>query len=278
MQLIREKKQITRIVQNWRANGESVCLVPTMGGIHEGHLRLLARARKNATRTVLSIYVNPTQFAKNEDFDLYPRDLKKDKDVILESGGCDVIYAPENMYGRSHATTIDPGGVAIPMEGTVRPHFFSGVATVVYKLFSQVPANSAIFGEKDFQQLAVIKQMVRDFEIPIKIISHKTIREKDGLALSSRNQYLGSKDRAIAPNLYGQIRWASNAISSGLGVEEALKKARQTLESIGFNKVDYFDLRRASDLRLCKKAEPKTRIFAAVMLGDVRLIDNCELK
>ena len=171
MKILHKKTDMIAVTKTWQGSGETVCLVPTMGNIHRGHLALIERARKTATRVVVSIYVNPTQFGTDEDFDSYPRTLDADCAVIAAEGGCDVIYAPTGLYDAAHATNIIPSGVALPMEGEARPHFFGGVATVVSKLFNHIPADFAIFGEKDFQQLAVIRQMVRDLDINISLIA-----------------------------------------------------------------------------------------------------------
>ena len=274
---IRDKAEMMRATRDWQAAGETVCLVPTMGGIHAGHLALIAHARTCADRTVVSIYVNPTQFAAGEDFDLYPRKFDEDCRLIQSSGGCDAIYAPVNMYGDGHATNIIPGGVALPMEGETRPHFFSGVATVVYKLFTHVPANMAVFGEKDFQQLAVVRQMVRDLDMPIGIIEHETIREADGLALSSRNQYLTAAERKIAPALYTEMRRAATEIRQGAPTATVMERAKQAVLAAGFDRVDYLDLRHPDDLTRTTTPHAGNRIFAAAWLGSTRLIDNCPL-
>ena len=191
-----------RAIGEWREAGDTICLVPTMGAIHDGHLALVIAAKKTAKRVVVSIYVNPTQFAAGEDFGSYPRDFQADQQALEVAGGVDAIYAPPVMYRDQHATHIVPSGVALPMEGESRPNFFTGVATIVFKLFQHVPPDYAIFGEKDFQQLAVLRQMVADLNLPVSLITHPTVRESDGLALSSRNQYLSAKQRAIAPVLY----------------------------------------------------------------------------
>ena len=277
MNILHHKTDITAATIKWQKAGETVCLVPTMGSIHSGHLALIAKARQTAPRVIVSIYVNPTQFGAGEDLDKYPRTLDSDCAAIEASGGCDAIYAPANMYDDGHATSIVPGGVANPMEGEARPHFFTGVATVVLKLFTHIPADFAIFGEKDFQQLAVIRQMVRDLDLTIQILAHPTIREADGLALSSRNHYLNPTDRKLAPLLYAEMQATANQINSGAPIEAALETARNRLAKAGFGSIDYFDLRRADDLESCRPAAPHSRIFAAVWLGSTRLIDNLAL-
>ncbi len=277
MQIIRSKAEMIATTKAWQAAGETVCLVPTMGGIHAGHLALIATARATATRSVVSIYVNPTQFAAGEDFDSYPRNFDADCAAITQAGGCDAIYAPVNMYEDDDTTTIHPANAAKVMEGVNRPHFFIGVATIVYKLFTHVSAEFAIFGEKDFQQLLVIREMVRDYNLPIRIIDHPTIRERDGLAMASRNQYLTPDERKTAPQLYGEMRRAGDAIMANMPVNEALDAARENLQNAGFGKIDYFDLRQPDDLQASLDAAPENRIFVAIWLGSTRLIDNCTL-
>lgn len=277
MNIITSSNDMIVTTKAWQRSGESVCLVPTMGNIHSGHLALIAKARKTANRVVVSIYVNPTQFKANEDFDSYPRTFEADLDSIAADGGCDAIYAPNNMYHTAHATDIIPGGVALPMEGKCRPHFFRGVATIVFKLFTHVPANFAIFGEKDFQQLAVIRQMVRDLDIDICILSHPTIREADGLAISSRNNYLSSKERELAPQLYTQIKETARLIDNGEDVNVALNDAQIKLNSLGFGIIDYYDLRQSDSLLRCAERQKNCRIFAAIWIGSTRLIDNFSL-
>ena len=274
--ILRDKTEMMETTHSWQAAGDPVCLVPTMGSIHTGHLALIEKARKIAARTVVSIYVNPTQFSPSEDFDSYPR--KFDADCAkIHAAGADAIYAPADMYSDNHATMVVPAGVALPMEGETRPHFFAGVATVVHKLFTHVPADHAIFGEKDFQQLAVIRQMVRDMDMPIDIIGHPTIRESDGLALSSRNHYLTPQQRGIAPTLYAEMRAAAVALTSGTAIDQVLDQAKDTLISAGFDRIDYFDLRRSTDLQPSRHPTSTDRLFAAVWLGQTRLIDNCQL-
>ena len=274
MKILHSKADIIAATIGWQQAGETVCLVPTMGSIHTGHLALIAKARQTASRVIVSIYVNPTQFGAGEDFDRYPRTLDADCAAIKAAGGCAAIYAPANMYDDGHATSIIPGGVALPMEGETRPHFFTGVATVVFKLFTHIPADFAIFGEKDYQQLAVIRQMVRDLDLGIHILAHPTIREADGLALSSRNHYLSPADRKLAPRLYAEMRETASQIAAGTAVDTALDSAKTRLTNAGFGTIDYFDLRDSDHLQICHQPAPNSRIFAAIWLGETRLIDN----
>ena len=277
MKILHEKTDMIATTKEWQRSEETVCLVPTMGNIHRGHLALIEKARKTAARVVVSIYVNPTQFGTNEDFDSYPRTIDADCDVIAADGGCDVIYAPHGIYDAAHSTNIIPSGVALPMEGEARPHFFVGVATVVAKLFNHIPADFAIFGEKDFQQLAVIRQMVRDLDLDIGILAHPTIRETDGLALSSRNQYLTSTQRRLAPQIYAQMQNTCTLIKGGADIDVAICQAKDHLQKSGFGKIDYFDLREPDDFQPCDKPTATSRIFVAIWLGSTRLIDNCAI-
>ena len=276
MKILHNKADMVAATKAWQRSGETVCLVPTMGNIHRGHLALIERARKIATRVVVSIYVNPTQFGADEDFNNYPRTLDNDHAAIACDGGCDVIYAPANVYGAVHATNIIPAGVATPMEGEARPHFFAGVATVVIKLFNHIPADFAVFGEKDFQQLAVIKQMVRDLDINIEVLANQLHARPTDLPLHPAIIiYLIT--RRIAPQLYAQIHHAASLINSGANIDTALGQAKNHLQKVGFGKIDYFDLRNPDDLRPCYEPSANSRIFAAIWLGSTRLIDNCAL-
>ena len=266
-----------RAIARWRPAGEQLCLVPTMGAIHDGHLALVTAAKKTAKRVVVSIYVNPTQFAAGEDFDSYPRNFRADQQALEAAGGVDAIYAPPVMYREQHVTHIVPSGVALPMEGEARPHFFTGVATIVFKLFQHVPADYAIFGEKDFQQLAVLRQMVGDLDLTISLIGHPTVRENDGLALSSRNHYLSAEQRAIAPLLYQTLRKSSVEILAGANILQTLDSAKHQLLTSGFTKIDYLDLRDATSLTPSLTAKADDRLFVAAWLGETRLIDNCAI-
>ena len=266
-----------RAIAEWRAAGEQVCLVPTMGAIHDGHLALMTAAKKAAKRVVVSIYVNPTQFAAGEDFDSYPRNLQADQQALEAAGEVDAIYAPSVMYSDQHATHIVPSGVALPMEGESRPHFFTGVATIVFKLFQHVPTDYAIFGEKDFQQLAVLRQMVVDLDLPISLIGHPTVRESDGLALSSRNHHLSVEQRAIAPLLYQTLCKSAAEILAGGDIQQIQDRAQSHLLAGGFRKIDYLDLRDGTNLAPSLAAKADDRLFVAGWLGKTRLIDNCAI-
>ena len=259
----------------WRKEGENVALVPTMGALHDGHLSLVQQAKSIATRVVVSIFVNPTQFAEGEDFDDYPRTW--DDDVkALNDLGVDAIYAPKpsHMYPAGFATEIHVSGPALTLEGVDRPHFFKGVATVVTKLLMGVQPDYATFGEKDYQQLMVVKRMVEDLQIPTEIIGCETVREKDGLAMSSRNAYLTDKERKIAPRLHETLQSCAEKIRLGENAEFVLLEAMQTLENEGF-KVDYLVLRNAETLEDVFDVEKESlRLLVAARLGKPRLIDN----
>ena len=277
MMVFTAPNDVCSAIGDWRADGDTVCLVPTMGAIHDGHLALVTAGKKVAKRIVVSIYVNPTQFAAGEDFDSYPRNFQADQQALEEAGGVDAIYAPPVMYRDQHATHIMPSGAALPMEGELRPHFFSGVATIVFKLFQHVPADYAIFGEKDFQQLAVLRQMVDDLDLTISLIGHPTVREGDGLALSSRNHYLSAKQRAIAPLLYQTLSKSAAEILAGADILQSLEKAKYQLLAGGFTKIDYLDLRNTNNLERTLTAKADDRLFVAAWLGKTRLIDNCAI-
>ena len=277
MMVFNAPDDVCRAISDWRAAGDTVCLVPTMGAIHDGHLALVAAGKKTAERVVVSIYVNPIQFTIGEDFDSYPRNFHADQQLLEVVKGVDAIYAPPVMYRDQHATHIVPSGVALPMEGESRPHFFTGVATIVFKLFQHVPADYAIFGEKDFQQLAVLRQMVNDLDLPISLIGHPTVRDSDGLALSSRNQYLSAEQRAIAPLLYQTLGKSAAEILAGVHILQSLDKAKHQLLAAGFTKIDYLDLRDAISLAPSLTAKADDRLFVAAWLGETRLIDNCAI-
>ena len=268
----------------WKTTGQSVCLVPTMGNLHDGHLSLLEVAAAHSDKVITSIYVNPLQFAPSEDFDKYPRTQSADLDKLAVTGLCDAVFMPETMYEDGHATKIVPGSLADGLEGASRPHFFTGVATVVNHLFEQTDADKAVFGEKDFQQLRVIQQMVLDRHIQIEVIAAPTLREADGLAMSSRNGYLTKTQRAQAPALYQALQKAAESLYAGVEVAKILSTAQQDLVATGFDSVDYFILCEADTLAPLTKLKNKSNLaegdtdnavlLAAARIGDVRLIDN----
>lgn len=262
----------------WRAAGDTVALVPTMGALHDGHLELIRLAKRHATRVVASIFVNPTQFAPHEDLARYPRDPAGDL-AKLASVACDLVWSPDAtlMYPAGFATRVVPAGAAEGLEGSFRPHFFAGVATVCTKLFNQVQPDYAIFGEKDYQQLTVIRQLVRDLDLPLEIIAAPTVREGDGLAMSSRNRYLSPYERtAVASALNRTLTGVAAAIDSNTQPFDALEAAATAdLLAAGFDKVDYVAIRDATTLAPANRTSgTPLRILAAAWLGKTRLIDN----
>jgi pantoate--beta-alanine ligase len=273
--VVRSLAPLRAQVGTWRAAGDSVALVPTMGALHRGHLELVRLAKARCRRAVASIFVNPAQFAPHEDFDRYPRDEAGDL-AKLAGVGCDLVWAPEKarMYPEGFATRIVPEGAAEGLESTFRPHFFTGVATVCCKLFTQVAPDVAVFGEKDYQQLAVVRQLVRDLNLPLDIVGLPTVREPDGLALSSRNAYLSPAERRTAPLLHRVIANVARA-AHGDGLAAALAEGTASLAAAGF-KVDYLEVRDAETLRPVAAGEPSRplRVLVAAWLGKTRLIDN----
>jgi len=269
-------------VMAWRRSGERVALVPTMGNLHRGHIRLVERAREQASRTVASIFVNPTQFGPNEDYAGYPRTLDADSRQ-LEAAGLDLLFAPgvAAIYPRplEEMTQIRVPVLSQVLCGASRPVHFGGVATVVNKLFNLVQPDVALFGEKDWQQLVIIRRMATDLDLPIAIIGVPTVRESDGLAMSSRNGYLSAEERAIAPTLYATLQAMVERWRAGERDYAALEReAKAQLAAAGFRaagfRPDYFEFRRAGDLQLPAPEETDLRIFAAAWLGRARLIDN----
>lgn len=273
-------KELRKQTAKWRADGRSIALVPTMGALHDGHLSLVKLAGKKADKVVVSIFVNPTQFAPNEDLDKYPRDEAGDLAKLTEAGA-DLVWAPTvgEMYPDGFSTAVQPGSAARDLEGAARPHHFGGVATVCCKLFSQVTPDVAIFGEKDFQQLTVLKQMVRDLNLPLKIVGAATKRAKDGLALSSRNAYLSEDERKIAPALYAVISAMARDVGKGADIKTAIRNGQRKLLSAGFASVDYIDVRNAETLAPVQSIKDgPLRVLAAAKLGKTRLIDNVAVK
>jgi pantoate--beta-alanine ligase len=275
VKVVRTVAELRATVRAWRQTGETVALIPTMGALHDGHLALVRLGLERCDRAVTSIFVNPTQFAPHEDFSRYPRDEKGDL-AKLAGLGCDLVWSPQagEMYRAGFATRIEPKGAAEGLEGEFRPHFFGGVATVCCKLFAQVMADIAVFGEKDYQQLCVIKQMVRDLDLPLEIVAAPTVREHDGLAMSSRNKYLSAEERATAPAIYRVICAVASNVAAGQAVPDACAAAKTELRRAGF-KVDYVEVRDAATLRPVEGGgrEP-VRVLAAAWLGSTRLIDN----
>jgi pantoate--beta-alanine ligase len=275
--VIRTLPDMRTRVAAWRREGAAIGLVPTMGALHQGHLELVRRARTRCQRVVVSIFVNPAQFAPHEDFDRYPRDEAGDLSK-LASVGTDAVWSPERgvMYPDGFATRIVPAGAAEGLETDFRPHFFGGVATVCCKLFTQVAPDIAVFGEKDFQQLAVVRQMVRDLNLPLEIVGAPTVREPDGLAMSSRNAYLSPEQRRTAPSIHRAIVGVATAVRQGTDAATACARATETLLGAGFAKVDYVAVRDAVTLQPpALGATPGSlRVLTAAWLGNTRLIDN----
>ena len=274
--IVRTVAGLRAVIAGWRRAGDTVALVPTMGYLHEGHLALVRRGRELATRTVATLFVNPTQFAPTEDLARYPRDEAGDA-AKLAGAGCDLLFAPDvaEMYPPGFATSVVVGGVSQGLCGAIRPQFFGGVALVVTKLLLQALPDVAVFGEKDYQQLQVIRRFVRDLDIPVRIEGAPTVREADGLALSSRNSYLTPAERAAAPAFNRALMWAAGELAGG-GREAGpvLAEVRARMLAAGFAGVDYVELRDAETLEPLERAAGPARLLAAAWLGTARLIDN----
>jgi pantoate--beta-alanine ligase len=275
VQIIRELDTLRTVIADWRSAGERIALVPTMGALHVGHMALVAAARQRAERTVTSIFVNPTQFGPNEDLARYPRREAADA-AMLEAAGCDLIWAPavETMYPTGFATMVSVKGVSEGLDGAARPGHFDGVATVVAKLFGQARPDVALFGEKDFQQLAVIQRMVHDLDIAVEIVGVPTQRDEDGLALSSRNAYLNAEERLAARALPRALGEAAASIARGDDIDHILDLARKRLADAGFSPIDYIELCNAETLEPVRQAQGPLRLLAAAKLGNTRLVDN----
>ena len=274
IEVVRAIADLRARIAGWRAAGERVALVPTMGALHAGHLDLVRAGKAKAGRVVVSIFVNPKQFAPHEDFGRYPRDIEGDL-AKLKGVGADLVWAPEasEIYPEEFATRIEVSGAAQGLETDFRPHFFGGVATVCCKLFSAATPDFATFGEKDYQQLCVVRQMVRDLNLPLSILSVATAREADGLALSSRNQYLSAEERAIASVLHQTILEIAKTVADPKAVATLEKMAAEKILESGFAKVDYVAVRDAETLSAWKP-ERQGRVLVAAWLGKTRLIDN----
>jgi pantoate--beta-alanine ligase len=278
LSVVRSVEALRRAVDGWRESGEGVGLVPTMGALHRGHLALVARARELSGRVVASLFVNPTQFAPTEDLARYPRDEAADA-AKLAAAGCDLLYAPgvDEIYPPGFAVTVDPGAIAELLCGRFRPGHFKGVATVVTKLLLQARPDLACFGEKDYQQLQVIRRVVRDLDIPARIEPVPTVREPDGLALSSRNAYLSPAERAIVPHLHRTLAHAAERVRAGIPPREAEAHSLAALLAAGFTRVDYFAVCDAATLAPLERLDRPARVLVAAWLGATRLIDNVPL-
>ena len=263
-------------VASLRNAGKRIGFVPTMGALHEGHLALVAEARRRSDAVVASVFVNPTQFAVHEDLGTYPRQEARDAE-LLAGAGCSILFAPDaaEMYPQGFATSVQVGGPSEGLETDFRPHFFGGVAVVVAKLLNQVQADTAVFGEKDYQQLMVVRRMARDLDIPTEIVGAPTVRDGHGLALSSRNAYLSADELAVARRLNVILREAGDRTAAGQPVASVETGAAATLLEAGFARVDYVAIRQAESLApFSGVVDAPARILAAAWLGKTRLIDN----
>ena len=277
METVSTIKDLRATVAGWRSRGERIGLVPTMGALHEGHLSLVRAMKEHCGRVVVSIFVNPTQFAPHEDFDRYPRDLAADSAKL--SGLAGLIFAPGagEIYPEGFSTKIEVGGPSAGLETDFRPHFFGGVATVVAKLLIASMPDAAIFGEKDYQQLLVIKRIVADLALPIEILGGAILREADGLAMSSRNAYLKPNERKIAGQLNLVLQAAARRVRANDSIGDVESAAQTALLEAGFDSVDYVAVRDAQTLRRISELERPARILAAAKIGGTRLIDNMEV-
>ncbi|WP_338426976.1 pantoate--beta-alanine ligase [Sphingopyxis kveilinensis] len=275
MQIIRDIAMLHRAVTALKQGDKSVALVPTMGSLHQGHLSLVRMARRIADHVVVSIFVNPTQFGPNEDFDAYPRGEAQDAAMLVEEG-TSLLWAPDVgiMYPHGHSTHIEVAELGADYCGAARPGHFDGVATVVAKLFNQVRPDVAIFGEKDWQQLAIVRRMARDLDFGIDILGAPIARDADGLALSSRNAYLSPDQRAAATAFPRALKAAAKAIAGGAEVADTLAKAETAIVAGGFDAVDYVALADADSLERLTTFRAPARLLAAARIGKTRLIDN----
>jgi pantoate--beta-alanine ligase len=275
VQIVREIDVLRREIAALRSDGGTIAFVPTMGALHAGHMALVAEGRRRAAHVVASIFVNPTQFAPSEDLSIYPRREAADA-RMLEEQGCALLWAPgeDVMYPDGFETSIRVGGVTEGLDGAARPGHFDGVATVVAKLFGQVRPDFALFGEKDYQQLATIRHMVRDLDLAVEIIGVPTQRDADGLALSSRNAYLSDEERRAARALPRALGDSARAIEAGANVGETLAAARSKLEAAGFDPIDYVALCDSTTLAPVDVLSGAARLLVAARIGRTRLIDN----
>lgn len=274
MQTIRSSEELALAREKLRAQG-TLALVPTMGALHAGHLALVEEAKKRADRIAATIFVNPMQFGPNEDLSRYPRREAEDASM-LEKAECDLLWIPsvDDIYPKGFATMVSVSGVSERWEGDARPGHFDGVATIVAKLLCSVRPDVALFGEKDFQQLAVIRRMAADLSLGVEIVGVPTVRESDGLALSSRNAYLSGEERSEAIALPRALEAARSAIISGAPVDDVLAEGRRSLTDAGFSRIDYFALVDAKTLEPLDAASGEMRLIAAAVIGTTRLIDN----
>ena len=276
LDIVRTRAALRARVRAWRGEGLRVALVPTMGALHQGHLTLVRAGLARAERVVASIFVNPTQFGPNEDFSRYPRQEEADA-ALLEGAACSLLYAPtvDEIYPEGVATTVRVAGVSEGLCGAARPGHFDGVALVVAKLLLQCLPDLALFGEKDFQQLKVIERMAADLDLPVEIVGVATVREADGLALSSRNRYLTPAERTVAPALHRALQAVAAGLKAGGRADALCAAAAAGLVAAGFGSVDYLEVRDQATLRPAEDWQgPPLRVLAAARLGGARLIDN----
>ncbi len=275
IEAVRNVEDLREQVREWRAQGLSVGLVPTMGALHAGHMALAERSMATTDRTIATLFVNPKQFGEGEDLDGYPRDEGRDREKLAQAG-VHFLFAPDvaQMYPSNFSTGVKVGGLGDILEGKFRPGFFDGVATVVSKLLNQAGADKAFFGEKDYQQLQVITRMTRDLNIPTTIEGVPTIREQDGLALSSRNVYLNSQERTVAPILFKTISEVASKVKAGDNISELEAWGREQVLAAGFSNVDYLSVLDAQTLVAYLRPARPGRVLVAAKLGRARLIDN----
>jgi pantoate--beta-alanine ligase len=273
--ILRDVAALREVVAGWKAAGEAVGVVPTMGALHDGHLSLVRAAKQDCARVIVTIFVNPKQFNNPDDLLKYPRTEAEDA-ALLAPLGVDVIFAPppEEVYPEGFATMVSVAGISGPLEGAHRPGHFDGVATVVAKLFGMTQADCAYFGQKDWQQLQVVQRLAADLNLAVKVTGCETIREADGLAMSSRNARLSAEARAKAPALHAAMQRAAAGIRGGALVSTAMKAARAEVLAAGFDEVEYIELRSAAMLERVSTLKAPARMLAAAMIGGVRLIDN----
>ena len=273
--IIRTVAELRSIVCRWRGEGLKVAVVPTMGALHEGHLSLVRKALDRADRVIVTLFINPKQFNSQADLAAYPR-TEHDDAAKLAPLGAHLLYAPDGaqMYPNGFSTTVSVAGVSDGLCGAGRPGHFDGVATVVTKLFLQTGADLAFFGEKDYQQLHIVGRLARDLDIPIEIVACPTVREEDGLAMSSRNLRLSAEQRQVAPKLAEILFMATTRLTAGIAVQDVLAWARHAILSAGYREVEYLELRAEDDLSSLDEANRPARLLVAAWLGDVRLIDN----
>ncbi|HOV87854.1 MAG TPA: pantoate--beta-alanine ligase [Syntrophobacteraceae bacterium] len=280
MRIIELVSEMQQLADQWRRQGKRIGFIPTMGFLHEGHLALMREAKNRADVVAVSVFVNPTQFGPNEDFERYPRDMQRDVRLCTDVG-VDVIFAPSvpEMYPEGFQTGIEVSKVTIPLCGRSRPGHFVGVATVVTKLFNSVKPHLAIFGQKDYQQWVVIRRMVQDLNMDIEVVGHPTVREPDGLAMSSRNSYLSPDERQVALRLSRSLKAAQDLVDRGeTGGEVILEKVRDILDSGGGLRIDYVQLCHPDTLEEAPRVDEPAVLLLAAFVGKTRLIDNCVLR